>query len=801
MDLLNIYGMMLSGELQTVENSKENPKKESLDDFLPDKLFKENKEDIKIPRDLKDFENPILGEKSKNPGNILPILTLTGELTSIFNEQIIQNESFFTNLQRNKPSEALETNPVGITSQIPDKGKNEITNITNNTKMGDSIVEEKNFYFQLTLNESSENSSNSIQQFLNNSKDIFTKPETSVDERGRVESPQIELSKLLNNEKISNFRVEDNKFEGSSYDKSLIDNFTLTSDVNNFLSKYSEKFMITDSGLLNKLSILSNPDNLVIKTGSSMMNTSITNSDDLKLSFLNYENFYDQLKRETSTEKLPSIDGETGKLEIKNINSFVELAKEAIDSKEKYNLIATDFLGKLDSNENREQNTSTNNLVSNLLSTINPLSISLNEDRQQNLSTNNLVSNLLDTKNQANSLLNIDQSQFPVKYEINNLGSNLLNTITSLGISLNQDRQQNSSTNNLVSNLLSKINPLSISLNEDRQQNLSTNNLVSNLLDTKNQANSLLNLDQSQFPVIYGTNNLVSNLLSTINTPSTNSNEIEEQNLSSILENIKGLSQNLLTQNNRNLPSNLLNTTNPLTNLTLDIKSDRFTDTNKIKTLDVVDLQGNLGQNSYSSDVLNIVGESENLSVSNLVSDLSSLQYNKNNNITDIKSLESNYVYPYLLKNIYPNFSTQTSFSTNNFSKNETSMPKQTYMNELKTNQMSAEPIAILNNNTPDRIPQLAREVFIPQTAKNSDNINQQPTTPPSPTIESPPNRQANSEQVTMPPITETKSEEPDMSAQMLGGLSSQISALTSVVREISAKLSYLDEDTNLSFK
>ena len=784
MDLLNIYGMMLSGELQTVENFKENPKKESLDDFLPDKLFKENKEDRKIPRDLKDFENPILGENSKNPGNILPILTLTGELTSIFNEQIIQNESFFTNLQRNKPSEALETNLVGITSQIPDKGKNEITNITNNTKMGDSIVEEKNFYFQLTLNKPIENSSNSIQQFLNNSKDIFTKPETIVDERDRVESPQIELSKLLNNEKISNYRVEDNKFEGSSYDKSLIDNFTLTSDVNNFLSKYSEKFMITDSGLLNKLSILSNPDNLVIKTGSSMMNTSITNSDDLKLSFLNYENFPDQLKRETSTEKLPSVNGETGKLEIKNINSFVELGKEAIDSKEKYNLIATDFLGKLDSNESREQNTSTNNLVSNLLSTINPLSISLNEDRQQNSSTNNLVSNLLDTnnnlvsnlldtKNQANSLLNIDQSQFPVKYGINNLVSNLLNTITSL----------------------------SISLNEDRRQNSSTNNLVSNLLDTKNQANSLLNLDQSQFPVIYGTNNLVSNLLSTINTPSTNSNEIKEQNLSSILENTRVLSQNLLTQNNRNLPSNLLNTTNPLTNLTLDIKSDRFTDTNKIKTLDVVDLQGNVGQNSYSSDVLNTVGESKNLSVSNLVSDLSSLQYNKNNNITDIKSLESNYVYPYLLKNIYPNFSTETSFSTNNFSKNETSMPKQTYMNELKTNQMSAEPIAILNNNTPDRIPQLAREIFIPQIAKNSDNINQQPTTPPSPTIESPPNRQANSEQVTMPPITETKSEEPDMSAQMLGGLSSQISALTSVVREISTKLSYLDEDTNLSFK
>jgi len=35
----------------------------------------------------------------------------------------------------------------------------------------------------------------------------------------------------------------------------------------------------------------------------------------------------------------------------------------------------------------------------------------------------------------------------------------------------------------------------------------------------------------------------------------------------------------------------------------------------------------------------------------------------------------------------------------------------------------------------------------------------------------------------------------------MLGGLSSQIAALTSVVSEISTTLSYLDKDTNLSFK
>jgi hypothetical protein len=58
-----------------------------------------------------------------------------------------------------------------------------------------------------------------------------------------------------------------------------------------------------------------------------------------------------------------------------------------------------------------------------------------------------------------------------------------------------------------------------------------------------------------------------------------------------------------------------------------------------------------------------------------------------------------------------------------------------------------------------------------------------------------------NTEQPPVPILSENKDQEQNLGNQMLGGLSSQIAALTSVVREISTKLSYLDEDTNLSFK
>jgi hypothetical protein len=113
-------------------------------------------------------------------------------------------------------------------------------------------------------------------------------------------------------------------------------------------------------------------------------------------------------------------------------------------------------------------------------------------------------------------------------------------------------------------------------------------------------------------------------------------------------------------------------------------------------------------------------------------------------------------------------------------------------------------PVAMLEQNTAIQTPQLMREVVNSAVIPKTNNSTEQSSPLSSLGSSSEPTRNELSlpaQQSNIPPPTENKTEEPNMSNQMLGGLSGQIAALTSVVREISMKLSYLDEDTNLSFK
>jgi hypothetical protein len=121
--------------------------------------------------------------------------------------------------------------------------------------------------------------------------------------------------------------------------------------------------------------------------------------------------------------------------------------------------------------------------------------------------------------------------------------------------------------------------------------------------------------------------------------------------------------------------------------------------------------------------------------------------------------------------------------------------------NEIRTNRSDIIPMATLQTNFVKQTPQLISESMVTPISKTNFEVDQPVTRTESPTTVSSVGLPINTEQPPVPILSENKDQEQNLGNQMLGGLSSQIAALTSVVREISTKLSYLDEDTNLSFK
>ena len=120
---------------------------------------------------------------------------------------------------------------------------------------------------------------------------------------------------------------------------------------------------------------------------------------------------------------------------------------------------------------------------------------------------------------------------------------------------------------------------------------------------------------------------------------------------------------------------------------------------------------------------------------------------------------------------------------------------------EIQTNRVENLPTAILQANPVTQSQELIRETISPPITQVVPGSNETKITPTSQTSIPSTNINPTPQQEMMSVPTESLSVGSDMSNQMLGGLSAQIAQLTSVVREISSKLSYLDEDTNLSFK
>lgn len=191
MDLLNIYELLLSGEVQKIESLSSSSQVDIVD-LTPDKIPQVTKrETSEVPETLDKFENPIL---QKFTGKIL-------QNNTSFNPVDVTTQKIETGtLFPNEPSMAKESIPVLANSlELPNPGSNitpnteispsllqnkpteqpintSVNNINNSENISDNRVSENNFYFQIKLNEVS---NDGVKLFENKSQSIF-EGETSI---------------------------------------------------------------------------------------------------------------------------------------------------------------------------------------------------------------------------------------------------------------------------------------------------------------------------------------------------------------------------------------------------------------------------------------------------------------------------------------------------------------------------------------------------------------------------------------------------------------------------------------------
>ena len=306
--------------------------------------------------------------------------------------------------------------------------------------------------------------------------------------------------------------------------------------------------------------------------------------------------------------------------------------------------------------------------------------------------------------------------------------------------------------------------------------NLQTNstNVSDILLDNKSfLANSISNMNTSESFVSNNLDNKIENmnyLTDLVQKTNPISNILSERFIkqSNLVSNTNLLSPEILNFN-QELKNN---TSNLFENQTMNsfIQSENF-----IRNLYGSDIPGTPSRNLIDSTDMNLVNPQ------NLAANLPSL------NSFEISGL--NIAKPEEDRNTKLTTNLQSSLNTIN-------------TREIQTNRVENLPTAILQANPVTQSQELIRETISPPITQVVPGSNETKITPTSQTsIPSTNINPKTPQQAMMSVPTESLSGGSDMSNQMLGGLSAQIAQLTSVVREISSKLSYLDEDTNLSFK
>lgn len=293
-----------------------------------------------------------------------------------------------------------------------------------------------------------------------------------------------------------------------------------------------------------------------------------------------------------------------------------------------------------------------------------------------------------------------------------------------------------------------------------------------------------------------------------------NVKKLEPDKISNFLENINNVVNNFSTNEVSNIPNLIENITNSPVNLVQNLDNilnntsigsqissvQNLTTPSIIKNILSILDSGNEVDTTKSSTPVNMLPELTGFSLENI----KNIQTNLESSRVVQSFLSSvNQTLPPTIEVARPNNFRDS--NNPNLSTTEMSPPNLNTIpgGEIQTTLLETPQVAMLQTNLATQIPQLTREISAYPTIQPLVPLSEQSISPSLPTT---PETRAESGSMTtsapmIPPVTETKSEEPNMSNQMLGGLSAQIAALTSVVREISTKLSYLDEDTNLSFK
>ena len=376
---------------------------------------------------------------------------------------------------------------------------------------------------------------------------------------------------------------------------------------------------------------------------------------------------------------------------------------------------------------------------------------------------------------------------------INNL-TKLFTNIQDISSSTNSDQNNNNFSTNSRFLSYRDITNLSFGKNNFTEQNLNNISSILNnsrqIYDTRSR-NSATNLFESNYLPM-----MISSFMNLENFSTEKG--IITNNLSNFL-NSGNISSSLAPNNNSNISNPIFNKiSNPN-------RSDNFLST---RTINNLLNYSDLNSNNLINRGLDSVFNSDNFT-NNFYN--RSTQFSENNlpvNTLDRGSSkstgENRFITPISMQIASMNNSEMVRPENNRFI-GMNNIPKiNTYSNsenEIRTNRSDIIPMATLQTNFVKQTPQLISESMVTPISKTNFEVDQPVTRTESPTTVSSVGLPINTEQPPVPILSENKDQEQNLGNQMLGGLSSQIAALTSVVREISTKLSYLDEDTNLSFK
>jgi predicted nucleic acid-binding Zn-ribbon protein len=629
----------------------------------------------------------------------------------------------------------IEISPLLVQNKPTEQPINtSVNNINNNENISDNRVSENNFYFQIKLNEVT---NDGVKLFENKSQSVF-EGETSI----------------VNNLKdLSNSLV-------SSLDRGDISN-TSSLNVSN-LSQIIEKGTIPN--------LITTPN---LFTGQSATN----------------------INTDQTTESIRLID--------KIINTTVPLVSNNVSE----NIFSENMNSLVRSENNLSEN------MNSLVRSENNLSENMNSlVRSENNFSENMNSLVRSENNLSENMNSLVRSENNFSENMNSLvrsENNLSEKMNSLVRSENNFSENMNSLVRSENNLSEKMNSLVRSENNFSEN---MNSLVRSENNFSENMNSLVRSENNFSENMNSLTNYVSVLDKIVETNTVK--KLETDKISNLSENINNIVNNFSTNEASNIPNLTENITNSPVNPVQNL--DNILNNTSIGS-QISSVQ-NLTTPSIIKNILSILDSGNEVDITKSSTPVNMLPQLTRFSIENIKNIQTNPESSKAIQSILPDTNRTLSplaevARLNNFgspnnpnlSTTEVSPPNLNTIpgGEIQTTLLETPQVAMLQTNLATQIPQLTREISAYPTIQPLVPLSDQSISPSIPTT---PETRAESGSMTtsapmIPPPTENKSEEPNMSNQMLGGLSSQIAALTSVVREISTKLSYLDEDTNLSFK